>query len=486
VSDLRFWPEKTRNEAARTSDISTVEQVEISVATVRPAGRHLLVVSAETGAWFTHPWPEDRPIIVGRGELVDLRIDERAVSRVHARLEALGRDRFRVVDVGSANGTAVGGELRRGFAAEVRPGEPIVLGRTTIVIQVPARQEPGLDVPERLVSPSRSRSPAMLKIAGLVDRVAPTLLNVLLLGETGAGKDGLAELIHRRSTRGQREFMRLNCASFAEGVLESELFGHVKGAFTGATRDRPGLLEVASGGTVFLDEIGEMPLELQAKLLLVLEDRTVRRVGAVRSVPVDTRFISATNRDLREEVRRGRFREDLFYRLNGLSICVPPLRERMEDLPALVEHFVTLACAGLGRTRRPAVTAEALAELRRHHWPGNLRELRNAVERAVLLADGETLGAGDFHLESDEDTPAGASAATDPGGQIETGSPGGGERARILAALAATGGNQKRAAALLGVSRGTLLKRIDRYSIPRPHSPRGSRESTESTPIHSP
>jgi DNA-binding NtrC family response regulator len=275
------------------------------------------------------------------------------------------------------------------------------------------------------------------------------LVNVLVLGETGVGKDVLAERLHQLSTRAAGPFLRLNCAGLTPALLESELFGHEKGAFTGAVQTKKGLLEIAQGGTVLLDEIGEMPLEVQAKLLLAIEQRVVRRLGATQATPIDVRFVCATHRDLEAEMRRERFRADFYFRINGVTVRIPPLRERLEELDGLVAHFA------------PGVSfdAEALGMLRAHAWPGNIRELRNVVERAVILSDGQRVGRKELQLA---ELPE---AVTDPGGAPVEGDP---ERQRIVSALAECGGNQSRAAKRLGISRNTLIARIRELGLARP------------------
>jgi DNA-binding NtrC family response regulator len=289
----------------------------------------------------------------------------------------------------------------------------------------------------------------MRRVHALAARAAAGNINLLILGETGAGKEVLARRVHRLSPRAERPLVCINCAALSEPLLESELFGHERGAFTGATAAKPGLLETAPGGTVFLDEVGELPAALQAKLLRVIETRELTRVGSVRPRQIDVRFIAATNRDLEAEVARGAFRRDLFFRLNGMTLSLPPLRQRPREIPALCRLFLTELSPAAGRKTPPRLTAEALARLCAHPWPGNVRELRNAIERALLLASGDEIGVE--HLPGAPAPPAEAS-----------------ERERILAALAACAGNQSRAARQLGISRKVLLARLDSYGVKRP------------------
>jgi transcriptional regulator with GAF, ATPase, and Fis domain len=233
-------------------------------------------------------------------------------------------------------------------------------------------------------------SPALRKVRQQIELVAPTDATVLITGESGTGKELVARAIHERSPRHDRPMVKVNCGAVPEPLFESEFFGHVKGAFTGALRDKPGRFELAHGGTLFLDEIGEVPLAMQAKLLRALQEREIERVGDTRSRKVDTRIIAATNRDLKQEVAMGRFRQDLFYRLSVFPIDNPPLRERREDIPDLAQHFVKAAAQHF-RMRSPRLTIQAIRRLAEHPWPGNVRELQNAIERAVILSQGGPL-----------------------------------------------------------------------------------------------
>ena len=320
--------------------------------------------------------------------------------------------------------------------------------------------------------------PRMRKLHELGRHAAAGLINVLLLGETGVGKDVFARAIHRLSPRRNQPFQRIECAALTEALAESELFGHARGAFTGALRDKPGLLEMADGGTVFLDEVGELPPRLQAKLLHVLETRRITRVGAVEGRAVDLRFIAATNRDLEGESLAGGFRRDLYYRLCGFTLAIPPLRERGGDVAPLARALVRQCCQRLGRDQVPVLTPAALARLGAHDWPGNVRELRNAVERAVLVCQYGRIDVEHLLLEPSRParaaealarvaqppavTPAPGIAAAAPAGDTET------EKRRIEEALAKCGGNQSRAAKLLGIARSTLVLRLEAHGITRP------------------
>jgi DNA-binding NtrC family response regulator len=313
---------------------------------------------------------------------------------------------------------------------------------------------------------------AMRKIHALAERAASGRIHVLLLGETGVGKEVFAELLHRRSPRERAPFTKINCAAFSESLLESELFGHEKGAFTGAAQAKPGLLEVSDGGTVLLDEVGDLPLALQAKLLRVLEERQVRRVGGVKSHAIDVRFVAATNRDLEADIPAGRFRRDLYFRLNGIAIAIPPLRERRDEIEPLARRFVEEAARELGRPRPPLLSPEVLELLGRHDWPGNIRELRNVIERAVLLDSGDRLTVEHFPVERMQPAPAARPASTDEGIAMRALSADElADRERVLAALARCAGNQTQAARRLGLSRTAFLSRLDKYGLPRPRKP---------------
>ena len=304
-----------------------------------------------------------------------------------------------------------------------------------------------------------TRSPAVRQVMVTLEKVAPARTPVLIEGESGVGKELLAQYLHRLSPRAGKAFVDVNCAAVASTLLESELFGHEKGAFTSAAAEKPGLVEVADGGTLFLDEVGEMPPDLQTKLLRVLDSGTFYRVGATRKRRADFRLVAATNRDLAAEVAAGRFRKDLFYRVNGVRVVVPPLRERPEDVPLLVEHF----SRSLPRPR--PFTADALAALAEHDWPGNVRELRFAVERALLLAEGDAIERHD--LPPEIRNGGGAVAAIDApapavAGAARERAP---DAARIRHALEQSRWNRQKAAALLGVSPRTLFRWMQRLGL---------------------
>ncbi|HKA58119.1 MAG TPA: sigma-54 dependent transcriptional regulator [Gemmatimonadales bacterium] len=300
-----------------------------------------------------------------------------------------------------------------------------------------------------------AESGAMRQALALVARVAEHNTTVLITGESGAGKEVIARAVHRASPRARRAFVGINCAAIPEALLESELFGHVRGAFTGATADKTGLFEAANGGTLLLDEIGELPVGLQAKLLRVLQEGEIRRVGDQKTRQVDVRVLAATARDLEAESRAGRFREDLFYRLNVVAIELPPLRKRREDVAPLARHFAAQLAK---RFAHPlSISDAALKWLEEQEWPGNVRELENAIERAAVLSNKEILEPGAF---SDAQRTTSDARVGTLDEAVEAA-----ERVAITAALSATNGNRRQAAQSLGVSLRTLFYKIERYGI---------------------
>jgi two-component system, NtrC family, response regulator AtoC len=323
-------------------------------------------------------------------------------------------------------------------------------------------------------------SAPLREVLDKVEQVAPTNSTVLLRGETGTGKELVAHAIHINSPREDKPFVRVNCAALAPGVLESELFGHEKGSFTGALARRPGRFELADGGTLFLDEVGDLPMEVQIKLLRTLQEREFERVGGAETIKVDVRMISATNRNLEKMIEDGEFREDLYYRLNVFPINLPPLRDRPDDLPPLVTHFIAKFSRQMGVTAAPA-SAEALARLREYNWPGNVRELENIVERAMILARGAPLGAShlDFGRRGTH-TTAGtgpvaiaavvAAAAAAPAALADDGKSLAerlldSERKEIIAAVDKSRGNIASAARTLGINRSTLYYRLRKHGL---------------------
>ncbi len=410
----------------------------------------LLVMTEGGQVVASHALPAAGAVVLGRDRSCAIMLDAARVSREHARIALGGAPT--VEDLGSTNGTRLQGHrLEPWTPVPILPGSALEVGSQLLILR---RRDPKDDREPAANELLVVLDPAMQALYSVAERVARGQIAVLVQGETGAGKELVAEAIHRASPRRDRPLLRLNCAAFSEALLESELFGHERGAFTGAERAKVGLIESAQGGTIFLDEVGELPLLLQAKLLRVIEDRAILPVGAIQPRPIDVRFVAATNRELEAEVARGRFRQDLLYRLNGVTLRVPPLRERRIEMEPLAERFAARAAHALGHARPPHLTAEARAWLLEHSWPGNVRELRNVMERAVLLAVDGVIGRE--HVGAA--VPSVRTAADADAGELD----------RITAALARCHGNQTRAAALLGMARSTLVRKLDALGLPRP------------------
>jgi two-component system response regulator AtoC len=446
---------------------------------------------------LTFDLPACGEVTIGRGEGSAVRIDDASVSRQHAVLR-LG-ERLEIEDLSGSNGIFIREKARPGTGSEtlnmrqlVRRkadlvvGERILLGTASLVVRhAPTGEILDLETAAGANAGVALRDPAMRALYDQAMRAARAPISVLLLGETGVGKEVLARAIHAQSPRAKGPFVGINCAALAESLLESELFGNEKGAFTGAVAARAGLFEAGSGGTVFLDEVGDLPLATQGKLLRVLEERVVTRLGSTRPRPIDVRFVAATNRDVEGDSRTGRFRSDLYFRLAGISLAIPPLRERPAEVQLMVETFVAAACRALDRAPM-AVSPEALDLLRRYRWPGNVRELRNVIERAAVLCAGDTVlpehlppSLLNAAVPQSAPTPEAGSAPM-PKTLLPGESGGGGdlqgeiktlERARITAALERCGGNQSKAAEFLGIARRTLVSRLAEFGFPRPRKP---------------
>jgi len=323
---------------------------------------------------------------------------------------------------------------------------------------------------ERQQRPLVGNSSRMQQLYEMIGRVAATKTNVLIVGESGTGKELVARAIHAESDRAEKSFVALNCAAIPENLLESELFGHVKGAFTGAVGNKAGLFELADLGTLFLDEVGELTPPLQVKLLRAIQEKTIRRVGGTSYRRVDVRILAATNRRLEDEVSAGRFREDLYYRLNVIQLPLPPLRERMEDLPLLVHHFVEKYTRELGKSVR-GVTEDAMERLRAHAYPGNVRELENVIERAVALARGEWIDREALPPALLQPA-AGKSSAALPQGSVDLDNlVADYERGLLIEALRRAGGVKKRAAHLLGISFRSFRYRLEKLGLDEPGEP---------------
>ena len=349
--------------------------------------------------------------------------------------------------------------------------KPLSLEKTVLVVRNALRQHrleqenralrARVDSPVTLVGDS----PALQALRRVVETAGPTMGRVLILGENGTGKEVVARLMHHQSGRRHRPFVEVNCAAIPEELIETELFGHVRGAFTGAVADRPGRFEQADGGTLFLDEIGDMSLKTQAKVLRVLQEQALERVGGTQRVRVDVRVLAATNKDLQTEIRQGRFREDLFFRLSVVPITIPPLRERREDIAVLAEHFMATIAREYGRRIR-RLSPEATARLQAYDWPGNVRELRNAVERLIIMGHDDTVSADEVAFLGD-DARHGVvrEAASGAAGTRLAEARDAFEREFILRTLARAQGNMSRTAELLGLERSNLYKKMRAFGI---------------------
>ncbi|MBL8682190.1 MAG: sigma-54-dependent Fis family transcriptional regulator [Myxococcales bacterium] len=495
-----------------------------STATLPPlhAAERIDLVFVVDGQTSVQPLPNSGRLVIGRGRESGVCVLHSSLSREHAALSLPG---LVLEDLGSTNGTFVRrvGEDGRPIEVQVTKGQPVTLsagdalrlGAVTLVL-VPTY----LRETQRTVRTTDAsvvlEDQAMKAIHTLIERVAAADIPVLILGETGVGKEVLAETLHNKSPRARKTMVRLNCAALSESLLESELFGHEKGAFTGASSAKPGLIETADGGTILLDEIGDLSLGSQAKLLRVLEERKVIRVGGVVPRSVDVRFVAATHKDLAEAASKGTFRSDLYFRLAGVVLDVPPLRARPGEIVPLARAFVRAACHRHRRAVEPTFSKSALEFLQRYEWPGNVRELKHTVERAVLLCDGasierehlatRSIGAVGARSEAAPTSttapsapPAPAPISTDEAPRAPSADATGGlpavtadheasaeephagrppktpglTRAAIERALEKCAGNQTRAAELLGISRRTLVTWLERYKIARPRTPKG-------------
>jgi transcriptional regulator with GAF, ATPase, and Fis domain len=354
-----------------------------------------LIVMRADGEAIEHTFDKD-VLTVGASEENDLQIDDETVSRHHCRIFLEG-DNFMIRDLDSTNGTFVNRvRIREAF---LKPDCSVLVGKSEL------RFMP-VDERVRIVPSDRNRYGEMIggnakmrEIYAILEKIAPTDTTVIIEGETGTGKEVVARTVHQESRRRDGPFMVFDCGAVPENLIESELFGHEKGAFTGALNTRQGVFELAHGGTVFLDELGELQLDLQPKLLRVLEQREIKRVGGHKPIKVDVRVVAATNRDLEEEVRAGRFREDLFYRLSVVRLILPPLRKRKEDIPLLIRHFLKGGHFNRqrdGSRKVSGVSRDALERIMTYDWPGNVRELANVVERAVSFADTDTVEVRDL------------------------------------------------------------------------------------------
>ncbi|MCB9748607.1 MAG: sigma 54-interacting transcriptional regulator [Myxococcales bacterium] len=437
----------------------------------------------------TRALPDDGALTIGRGQQAAIRLDDKAVSRQHAEL-IVERRRVRIVDLGGRNGTRVNGKrLLRNGERPLASGDVISIGGATLVLHADEAEETQTVEAAQSVAPTRIElgervvliaAPVMARVFELIRRLAASELPVLIRGETGVGKEHAAYAVHHWSSRAAGPFVAVNCAAIPQTLVESELFGHVRGAFTGAAGAREGLFERAGGGTLFLDELGELPPATQAKLLRVLEDGLITPVGAARPREVDVRVVAATNRDLAVEVESGGFRRDLYFRLASAPVEIPPLRERVHEVPVLASAFLEQASARIGRAP-PQFGPGAVRLLLGHPWPGNVRELRNLAEYLVAAIPGETIEARDIRerlresaviagvgpqRESEpEQEPEGAPEPTPDERPPLAEELKALERARMIEALERAGGVQKHAAALIGMPLRTFSAKLKQYGL---------------------
>lgn len=426
--------EKTRSRIAFVADAAAV---------------HTRFVALWPGGHTEGALPDEGSVTFGRGLDCDVRLGSAAVSRRHAQLER--RNGITTIcDLGSAHGVTINGRrLASGEMAAVTAGSSITLGDAVLVLQEPQELA--------------GAAPALPNTQALTALVAKSNLNVILAGETGSGKEVLARKLHDESPRADKPFVRINCAAFPESTVDAELFGFEKGAFTGAAAAKPGLIESAQGGTLLLDEVADLPLGTQAKLLRAVGNLEVLRLGSVTPKTINVRFIAASHANLQEQVAQGRFRSDLWFRLNGITLTVPPLRERREEIAPLAAAFV--ADVARDTTRALRLDATAVTALMAHAWPGNIRELKTTIERACALCTTDVLTAHEvtaaFRLAGQTImSPIEARPLADDVAATE--------RRRIEEALASCQGNQTRAAALLGISRRSLIYRLEQYGFARP------------------
>ncbi len=363
-------------------------------------------------------YPLTKPVVhLGKRQDCDIVLSDPTVSRDHCEI-VLQAEGYVLRDLGSTNGTFCDGTRAREIF--LQPGMIIRLGKTQMRVQPVSQQAGFLPSDKNQFGRVLGNSMKMKEIFSILEQIAPTDATVIVEGETGTGKEVIARSIHENSHRHEKPFIVVDCSIIAENLIESELFGNEKGSFTSASNTRQGAFEVANGGTVFLDELGELSLTLQPKLLRVLEERSIKRVGSNKPINIDVRIVAATNKDLKAEVSKGKFREDLYFRLSVVKVRMPPLRERKEDIPLLVTHFLSKTATNFPPGVEPRISHEMMSTMIAHYWPGNIRELRNVIERAIYLSkDGQLriplfAGGEDMEITKAVDTVELSSVGVDP------------------------------------------------------------------------
>jgi len=432
-----------------------------------------LVVRDSLGKWFTSEGYTARPTAGAREALeviqqmefdialIDIKMPGMDGMELQARLREADPDLTVIIMTGYASvDTAVQALKRGAYDYITKPVDPDELSHLVAnALEHKRVRHEVVRLRENLqeIAPGTEligRSPSMKKVTELIEMVAPTEATVLITGESGTGKEVVARAIHAAGPRRYMPMVTIHCGALTETLLESELFGHERGAFTGAQFRKKGKFEIAEGGTVFLDEISDISLKTQTDLLRVLQEKEIVRVGSTQPIHVDFRAIAATNKDLQTLVQAGSFRPDLYYRLHVVMIDMPPLRDRREDIPLLVDHFITKLCASMNRPEPPHVAPEAMDLLIRQNWPGNVRELENAVERALVIGRGRELRPADFSFQLEAvGAPANSRSLDDV------------ERAHIEYIWSQSGGNHSAAARTLGIDRTTLYKKLKRYGM---------------------
>jgi transcriptional regulator with PAS, ATPase and Fis domain len=405
------------------------------------------------------PGAPDRSIVlgvpqvrIGAGSSNDVVLEDAHASRFHCEIRKTDEG-YLLRDLGSLNGTRVGDMLVK--EGVLQPGATITVGETRIkFLADDGKPEDVVTSPHHHFGDVVGRSVRMREVFAVLERIAATDLTVLIGGETGSGKDVIARAIHAQSGRAKKPFVVFDCAAVAPNLIESELFGHVKGAFTGANESREGAFVRADGGTLFLDEIGELALDLQPKLLRALEQRTVRPVGGGKEIPIDVRIIAATHRNLELVVKEQRFRQDLFFRLSVVTVQVPPLRNRVEDLPLIIEKLLVAGGKAVG------LAPETMTILEKYDWPGNVRELRNVIESASAVCDGEQIEPKHLIFFKPRRRDPTVEKLPLAGKTLESI-----ERAAIAQTLEHCGGNKTKAARALGISPSTLYEKVKKYSL---------------------